>query len=164
MKCREFKKYLGEYVDGDLSDPLKVDFQSHLQLCESCRKSYEAVAGAWEVMNTLPPMEPSPAFVSRFWTKVARQGERKRSLAQVYSNIFLKKRWVPVILVLGVLLFFSFTSVLREGLFSSSPEQLSSADMELIQNFELAEHFDDINEIEELQDADLIEELDKIQV
>ena len=40
---------------------------------------------------------------------------------------------------------------------------LSGSDMELIANIELAEHFDVINEIDSLDDADVIENLESLE-
>ena len=38
MTCREFAEFLADYVDGELPDDTKNTFESHLAICENCRK------------------------------------------------------------------------------------------------------------------------------
>jgi predicted anti-sigma-YlaC factor YlaD len=164
MKCREFGECIGEYVDGELAASLKADFDRHMAECLSCRKSYESIAGAWESLKGLPETEPSPAFVSRFWTKVAAEGgARREHPAILFKNVFLNRKWVPVAMVLSAFVVFVSFNVIKIDPVGNVLSQLSGSDLELIENFELVEHFDVINDLEELQDADVIQELDHLQ-
>jgi anti-sigma factor RsiW len=36
MNCREIIGFLVEYLDGELPDGTKADFERHLAVCESC--------------------------------------------------------------------------------------------------------------------------------
>ena len=165
MKCREFKKWIGEYVDGELTSVLKADFDCHMAECQSCRKSYESIAEAWESLKGLPETEPSPAFVSRFWTRVAAEGDvaRNEHFAIAFKNIFLYRKWVPVAMALSVFVIIGSLNVFKIDSVGRDLSQLSGSDIELIENIELAEHFDVINDIEELQDVDVIQELDRME-
>jgi len=57
--------FLEDYVDGDLSDSLKLEFKTHLESCEACRAEISelnelssAVKAAWQqVVLTGPDME-----------------------------------------------------------------------------------------------------------
>ena len=113
MKCREFKKWIGEYVDGELTSSLKVDFDRHMVECLSCRKSYESIAGAWESLKGLPEIEPSPAFVSRFWTKVSAQGAHKEGFSGAFINNFLRFKWAPVAMTLCVFVIIGSLNVFK---------------------------------------------------
>ncbi|MBW9157552.1 DUF4652 domain-containing protein [Clostridium tagluense] len=41
MNCNIFKKGLGEYVLGNISNDLKIAIEKHMDGCESCRRLYE---------------------------------------------------------------------------------------------------------------------------
>lgn len=36
MNCEELVRYLSDYIDGDLSERLRADAESHLATCHNC--------------------------------------------------------------------------------------------------------------------------------
>jgi predicted anti-sigma-YlaC factor YlaD len=164
MKCREFTKLIGDDVDGELIGPLKVSFDSHLTECAVCRKSYEAVSKAWHTLGELPEVEPPPAFVSRFWTRVAAEGARKEKFTFNLADVLGSRAWMPVAVTLSVLVIVGSVNVLKMNSLQGDVSRLSGSDMELIADIELAEHFDVIREMDFLQDADVIENLDTLEM
>lgn len=163
MKCRECTKLMGDDVDGELNGPVKISFDLHLAECAACRKSFEAVSKAWQTLGELPEVEPSPAFVSRFWTRVAAEGTRKESFAFNLADIFRSRAWMPVAVTLSVLIIVGSVNVFKMNSLRGDVSHLSGSDMELIANIELAEHFDVINEMDSLDDADVIENLESLE-
>lgn len=163
MKCREFKKWVGDHVDGELADPLKVEFDAHMAQCISCRKSYEAIARAWHNLGELPVTQPSPAFVSRFWTKVASQDTGKENFAWGFKKMFVRHRLVPVALTLSVALIIGSMGVLKKFSATGELSLLGSSDSEFIENIELAEYLDVISDMDWLQDMEFIQDIDATQ-
>ena len=159
MKCLEFKKWVGDHVDGELIGSLRGDLDYHMAECPSCRQSYEAMAKAWDILGELPEIEPSPAFVSRFWTKVAAQGNRKDR----FANIFHYPKWMPVAITLSMIVIVGSLNVFSINSKQGEMSRLSGSDFEIIENIELAEHLDVINDIDWLQDMDVIQDLDFMQ-
>lgn len=164
MKCREFTKLIGDDVDGELSGPVKVSFDRHLAECSVCRKSYEAVSKAWHTLGELPEVEPSPAFVSRFWTWVATEGARKERFASNLADVLRPHAWMPVAVTLSVLVIVGSVNALKMNSLQGDVSRLSGSDVELIVNIELAEHFDVIREMDFLEDADVIENLNSLEM
>ena len=159
MKCQEFKKWVGDYVDGELIGSLRGDFDEHMDQCLTCRQSYEAIARAWDILGELPEIEPSPAFVSRFWTKVAEQGARKDLLAKIFHY----PKWMPVAVTLSMVVIVGSLNVFNINSTRGEMSRLSGSDSEIIENIELAEHLDVINDFDWLEDLDVIQDLDSMQ-
>lgn len=160
MKCREFNKWVNDHVDGELAGALRSELDAHMAECASCRKSYEALASAWNTLGELPPVEPSPAFVSRFWTKVAAQDTRKGSFAAGFKNMFVLQRMVPAALALSILLIVGSVTVLKNYSSSGDISLFGNSDSEFVENIELAEHLDVISDLDWLEDIEIIEDLD----
>lgn len=40
MNCKNFKKYIIEYLDGDMPQQDKVSFLSHLETCQGCKERW----------------------------------------------------------------------------------------------------------------------------
>ncbi len=163
MKCREFKKWVGDHVDGELADPLKGEFDAHMAECSSCRKSYEAIARAWHHLGEMPVIEPSPAFVSRFWTRVASQDARKENFVWGFKKMFVRQRLVPAALTLSAALIIGSMSVLKNYSSTIEVSLLGSSDAEFIENIELAEYLDIISDMDWLQDMEIIQNIDATQ-
>ena len=159
MKCAEFKYHLSEYVDGELSPALRKACEGHLSICAECRKAHQALQSAWKALGDLPAVEPSSDYVGRFWTRVADREAKKNPWAGVWHVFSVRQQMGFSMLVLGALILLSAVNLYKADNGSSA-----SVDIELIQNIELAEHFDDINEIDEWSDADLIQALDELPV
>lgn len=164
MKCRDFKKWIGEYVDGELAGTVKAECDSHVLECAACRKEYEVMARAWDAAGHLPSIEPSPAFVSHFWTKVATQESTNKNAASVLQNIFARRRWVPAAVVLSVAIIIASLGSFHHEPVACDISMLGGSDAEFAENVELAEHLDVIKDMDWLQDLDVIQEMDAANV
>ena len=65
MDCREFRNKHLEFVDQTLTDAEFVAMQAHLAECPCCARHDTALRRGLLIFRNLPPVEPSPAFISR---------------------------------------------------------------------------------------------------
>jgi anti-sigma factor RsiW len=65
MDCREFRNRHLEFVDQTLTDAEFVAMQAHLAECPCCARHDTALRRGLLIFRNLPPVEPSPDFVSR---------------------------------------------------------------------------------------------------
>jgi anti-sigma factor RsiW len=65
MDCREFRKKHLEFVDQTLTDAEFVAMQAHLAECPCCARHDTALRRGLLIFRNLPPVEPSPDFISR---------------------------------------------------------------------------------------------------
>lgn len=74
MSCERFEDQLADDLGGELSGSSRLEFESHLRRCPSCRQEAETLR---EVVSTLdalglPDVGPPPVRSARFW-RVARR-------------------------------------------------------------------------------------------
>ena len=162
MKCHDIKKWIGEYIDGELVGAVQEQVSAHLDQCVHCRKEYETMAKVWGALAELPDQKPSAAYISRFWTKVAVQGSACDSWASI-KNILKNRKLVPVVTALSVMFIVGSVNFLQVRPVNQDLNQLAGEDVELIQNMDVAEHFDIVKDIEILEDMDVIQSLDHMQ-
>jgi anti-sigma factor RsiW len=71
VTCREFSDFIGDYLTGDLSSPVRTGFERHLELCPNCRRylrSYEETMKlgrhAFDDQDALLPLEVPEELVA----------------------------------------------------------------------------------------------------
>ena len=77
MKCESIREDLSAYHDGELSDRAAAVVEQHLSGCQGCREELGRIAKVWDLLGTLPVVQPSKDFKARFWEKVRREEERQ---------------------------------------------------------------------------------------
>jgi len=65
MSCKTIRKQFDERLDGRLDGVQVAAFDAHVAACGDCRAEWRAYAGAWEVIERQPGIEPSFGFVER---------------------------------------------------------------------------------------------------
>lgn len=65
MSCQSIREQFDERLDGRLPASQQVAFDAHVAACANCRSEWRAYAGAWEVIERQPGIEPSFGFVER---------------------------------------------------------------------------------------------------
>lgn len=166
MNCREATELFPSFIDRELDNQRISVLREHLSHCPSCREELQAYARTWDMLKVWADEEPSPGYVSRFWTRVAREEPFYEKAWEEIKFFFADKRIAPVIatacliLLVGSFTFYnSFFVTKTETLLSS----LSADEMEFVENIELVEQFDIIANIELLEDLDVIENLDNLE-
>jgi len=72
---------LSAFLDGALPEAERGRIEAHLAGCGACRLERDRLAAALALVATLPrPPEPSPAFESRFYARLARVPAPRRTL------------------------------------------------------------------------------------
>ncbi len=133
MKCREVKRKLSAYMDGELNLHEKKMVETHLRSCAKCQHELEILKETWEEMGTLPLPDPDPYFYARLKARMkAREKKRKASWVE---QVLIPASAVAVI-VLGV---FIGSTVSRNGNLQVAN---SSAEEELV-SFPYLNSFDD---------------------
>ena len=65
MSCKTIREQFNERLDGRLDGSQMAAFDAHVAACADCRAEWRAYAGAWEVIEHQPGIEPSFGFVER---------------------------------------------------------------------------------------------------
>lgn len=65
MSCKAIREHFNERLDGCLAGSQHAAFDAHIAACADCRHQWQAYAGAWEVLERQPGIEPSFGFVER---------------------------------------------------------------------------------------------------
>lgn len=145
MECREVKKNLSAYLDREMDPSLINGIEAHLQSCPDCLLESQQISKAWALLDLAPKIEPSPDYMSRFWTKVATQESVNERLLRGFKSLLGKRRLIPLFTVLSLMLMIGSTDVIQ---------QINTDDVEMLQNIDLAEHFDTIKDLEVIRDLD----------
>jgi hypothetical protein len=78
MDCREFRNKHVAYVD-DLLPAFEMDaMQRHLFTCSNCARQDTKIRRSLLIVRNLPPIEPSPEFISRLNARLAELGPESR--------------------------------------------------------------------------------------
>lgn len=70
MKCTEAQEWMSERLDQALDSQRENRLDAHLHDCAHCRQEWQALRDSWELLGTLPELEPSPLFRARVWEKI----------------------------------------------------------------------------------------------
>ncbi|MDD5169712.1 MAG: zf-HC2 domain-containing protein [Syntrophales bacterium] len=70
MNCRNIRKRLAPYQDGELSADERKLISAHLQECPSCRDVYAEMEDAWRSLDHIREVEPSPQFYRNLSRKI----------------------------------------------------------------------------------------------
>jgi anti-sigma factor RsiW len=76
MHCRNIRKKLSAYQDGELNSEEQARIRMHLQDCPACGRQYAALERAWQSLGDLPDIRPRPAFYLKLQQKIDEQGRR----------------------------------------------------------------------------------------
>jgi hypothetical protein len=78
MNCKNVRKHLNDYVDGQLSAGLKESVDAHLQHCQGCREELEALRALRRRVRGLHRVNvsPPPDFLVRVHRRLEREGEK----------------------------------------------------------------------------------------
>jgi len=147
------EKVLSAYLDRALSDPTTRQVQDHLAGCTGCRQRMADLQQADDMIRALPSISPSAGFDAAFWRKVA-DIEERRARPAWYETLF--GGWRPVLVTASVVLLvagvFVYQQIHRkptvEEIFMVENQDMLG-DLELIEQLDMLEHWEDIQAMEE---------------
>lgn len=70
MKCAQAQECMSEKLDDALDAARSQQFDQHLHGCSTCQQEWQALQQSWELLATLPELEPSPLFRAQVWEKI----------------------------------------------------------------------------------------------
>lgn len=90
MKCKEIKKYLNRYQDGELELSLRPAVENHLEGCQACRRE-SAVMDAVTARLKARDIEPLSNFTAQVMGRVNRSTQKRWFTLPsfVYSMVFI---------------------------------------------------------------------------
>ena len=169
MTCQQIKTLLSAYVDEALSAAEKSLVDDHTRDCVSCREELRAYQEMWRDLAAWEPIEPTPGFVSRFWTRASLKRpwyvvgwETVRAWTRGW-------RWVPALASISLCVALVTALVgYRAGRLGtvSSPEEIalavdSSVELEMVEYMELARNLEIIEDLDFLESWDAGEPSDE---
>ena len=97
MKCEQVQRRISAFLDGELSKKQASRIAGHLSGCPRCRQEAESMTSAWEQLEKMPEVDPSPHFWIKLNARIAQVEERRFSLEKVRG--FLDRLLVPATVV-----------------------------------------------------------------
>ncbi len=83
MKCERARELFSEYLEGSIDHALTATVRAHVDQCPGCEHELKMLSRTWDVIGSLPEVEPPPDFRHDVVMQVARiQHERAREAKQ----------------------------------------------------------------------------------
>ena len=162
MECREIKNYLSAYLDKQLSASESHIVRTHLLSCQLCQKEARDMEKVWALIGDLPHIEPSPNYVSFFYTKLVSRKSLAERASVFMKRIIREKMFIPslgavcVAIAIGAL---TLTNYLRIDEINHRMASMNDDDIEMIESLDLAENYDLIKDMDLLEDYDAIQQM-----
>ena len=162
MDCREIKKLIPLYVDHELSDADDQQIEAHLLDCPDCRREARAIEKSWDLLGELKAVEPDPNYMARFWKSVDAQTPWYAKIYEDIQDVFRQRRWVPALAGAVIVVLISTVATVQ---YLQKPNaigvlaELDEAELEMVANIDLAEHYEIIDELDFFSDFEIIENL-----
>ena len=71
ISCREVRRELSNYLEGDVSSELRERLESHLNSCDGCRAVYDGVRNVLKLAGSGEVFELPPGFGQRLRHRLA---------------------------------------------------------------------------------------------
>ncbi|HQL35558.1 MAG TPA: DUF4349 domain-containing protein [Bacillota bacterium] len=88
MKCETIKNMMSSYIDKDLNNIEKAEFEKHLAVCEECREEYESLLDIIAACGNLEEIE----LPQNFRTELHQRLNEEKSKRNFFSGIMGSKR------------------------------------------------------------------------
>ncbi len=163
MTCEKIQKLLTIYLDNDLQPNDNHIVRTHLLSCQACQNEAKALEKTWALLGEIPEIEPSPNYISRFYTKLSFEKSLYGQFLEKARRFIKSRIFVPslvamlAVIVVGVL---TFANYQRFEDANRTMASIKDDDVQMLEQLELAQHFDVLEEMDFLEDADVIQQLD----
>lgn len=101
MNCREMKRRLADYAEGEVAETRAVEIEAHLAVCAACRARLETLhcerLSVRRALQALPRIQASPDFERRVLESLPQRMAQPLSLFDRLDAIFAR----PVCKLLG---------------------------------------------------------------
>ncbi|MFC1692327.1 zf-HC2 domain-containing protein [Candidatus Latescibacterota bacterium] len=68
MNCEKINKLIPDYISGNLDSKTRLQIDSHITECASCKQSIKEVELVWSKLAQIPQEEPGPQVRTRFYS------------------------------------------------------------------------------------------------
>lgn len=69
MRCKEVRRLLSSYIDGEISIEKKQEIEEHLSYCFDCKRELILLEKIIKEIHTIPEISPSEDFSEKVWRK-----------------------------------------------------------------------------------------------
>jgi anti-sigma factor RsiW len=73
--CQIINNKLSAYQDGEVTKAEKAAVETHLRTCEACRRKHEALLLTYQILRSLPEIEPAPELFRQIVKRATRVQE-----------------------------------------------------------------------------------------
>jgi len=98
-RCRDIKKKLSAFQDGEVNQIQKESIEIHLQSCRECKKQFAAMMHTYQSIDKLPQIEADPIFAQQVMARID-----NTSLLDHFLNNFLRQLPVPAAMTAMVII------------------------------------------------------------
>ena len=99
MKCEKYEDKLIGWLNNDISQADREEFEKHLENCADCREELAAMQPVWDMMGTIETPEPSAhmkvkfqAMLDTYKESVQDQKSSWTSIREQFSRLW---NWQP---------------------------------------------------------------------
>jgi predicted anti-sigma-YlaC factor YlaD len=172
MDCYRVKKILVPFLEGGLSEKLKVNVEAHLKVCVNCQKERELLSKSWQMLDSYVAPKLKDDFTPSLMRRI--HSEQTKIIKVAYRlPQFSFRRLAPVLatILVTVLIFSWFwkEQIGKEKLAKVTPpvsqeavtkmEAVTAmADEEIINNLDLYENIELLENIELSSEFDIVED------
>ena len=112
MNCKEYRKFIYEYVDGALSQDIEIEIRKHLKVCRGCLEIYEKEVNFSEFLKNVMDHKTSSLEIDQSMIvrlKDAKKEKKPKIFAWRWTDFILK----PITLLIAVLIIFLSVFVIQ---------------------------------------------------
>ena len=162
MDCQKIKKLIPIYLDKELEAARHRQVETHLLGCPDCRREARAIEQSWDLLGEIKALEPDPNYIARFWHSVDAQMPWYAKIFKNVQAIFLQRRWLPALagaVIVVAVSTLATVQYLQKPLATAVLAEIDEAELAMIADMDLAEHYEIISELDFFSDFEIIENL-----
>jgi len=106
MEHEQAQSAMSDYLEGNLPEEIRLEFEEHLSACPACRKDLELLRRSLKLVQHLPPVEAPADFPLRLRRRARKAGlfeYRQRRRAQQRFMVPFESAMVVIMATVGAL-------------------------------------------------------------
>jgi anti-sigma factor RsiW len=146
MDCERMDASLLAVIDGRAANEERESVEDHLAGCGACARRMQQLRAVWSDLDSLPAIEPSPAFDARLRARIAERPAPSRLFGWMTGNLRL-------VAVVAALVAVAVWISLRPAIQRPAPEPArSQQDFAVVKNLPVLENYDVVSNLDVLSD------------
>lgn len=78
MNCKNAKRLLSNYLDGNLKSNSKKELELHLEGCNKCSRELASLQKLQKMLKSTTVEQPSPEYWEGFWSRISKRLEHEK--------------------------------------------------------------------------------------